>query len=146
MRPRQTIMMTFPADSTRIASTWSPRLSTCSTGITIVRNDGIVTVRYTAIPNTYVATKTLSVQQQTTYKKSGRTQTRSIKKHRTLIPVVKLCDQSNQPNPNHSVEERLQVPNTVRVVPLKQRAHLYSWWRIEKRRVELKAVTNHVLC
>ena len=42
----------LPAESTRTASIWSSRVSMPTTGSTIVRSDGIVTVVYTAMPNT----------------------------------------------------------------------------------------------
>jgi hypothetical protein len=47
--------MVLPADSTRMASVWSSRVSTPSTGVTIVRSAGIVTDVYTAMLNMYTA-------------------------------------------------------------------------------------------
>ena len=149
MRPRQTMMMTFPADSTRIASTWSPLVSTCSTGVTIVRNDGIVTVRYTAIPNTYVATNPC---QSNNNRRRTKTQAHLDSFHQRTLHSHPSCEalrpiQSTQHQPiRGGAPTSSQYSSKPRVVRLKQRAHLYSWRRIEKCRVELKPVTNHVLC
>lgn len=47
--------MTLPADRTRMAITWSSRVSTPLTGSAIVRRQLTVTLRYTAIANIYTA-------------------------------------------------------------------------------------------
>jgi hypothetical protein len=48
-------MIVFPAESTRIASIRSSRVSTFSSGSAIVRNDGIVTAQYVAMAKMYAA-------------------------------------------------------------------------------------------
>jgi hypothetical protein len=48
-------MIVFPAESTRIASIRSSRVSTFSSGSAIVRNEGTVTAQYVAMAKMYAA-------------------------------------------------------------------------------------------
>ena len=55
IKTKATMIITLPADKTRMAIIWSSRVSTSRIGSTIVRREFIVTVRYTTMPNTYAA-------------------------------------------------------------------------------------------